>query len=77
MIAVLDDYVSLTTIKDGKKSVQSGVQDKGWKAEMSAFAESIRGGGEAPIPYDQLIGVTKSTFAAVESVRSKSTVTIK
>jgi predicted dehydrogenase/threonine dehydrogenase-like Zn-dependent dehydrogenase len=70
MIATLDDYVSLTTVKDGKKTVQSGAQDKGWKAEMTAFAESIRSGGEAPIPYDQLIGVTKSTFAAVESIQS-------
>jgi len=76
MIAMLDDYVSLTTIKNGKKSVQSGAQDKGWKAEMAAFAESIRSGGEAPIPYDQLIGVTKSTFAAVESIRTGNKVNI-
>jgi predicted dehydrogenase len=76
MIAVLDDYVSLTTVKDGKKTVQSGAQDKGWKAEMAAFAESIRGGGEAPIPYEQLIGVTKSTFAAVESIRTGNKVNI-
>jgi len=77
MIAVLDDYVSLTTIKDGKKTVQSGAQDKGWKAEMTAFAAAIKNGGEPPIPYEQLIGVTKSTFAAVESIRSKSTIEIK
>ncbi len=76
LIAVMDDYVSMTTIKNGKKSVQSGAQDKGWKAEMAAFAESIRGGGEAPIPYDQLIGVTKSTFAAVESIRTGNKVNI-
>jgi len=76
-IAVLDDYVSLTTIKDGKKTVQSGAQDKGWKAEMTAFAAAIKNGGEPPIPYEQLIGVTKSTFAAVESIRSKSTIEIK
>jgi predicted dehydrogenase/threonine dehydrogenase-like Zn-dependent dehydrogenase len=76
MIAVLDDYVSLTTIKGGKKSVQSGAQDKGWKAEMAAFAKSIQGGGEAPIPYDQLIGVTKATFAAVESIRTGNKVNI-
>jgi predicted dehydrogenase/threonine dehydrogenase-like Zn-dependent dehydrogenase len=69
MIAVLEDYVSLTIVKDGKKTVQSGAQDKGWKAEMSAFVRSIQSGGEAPIPYEQLIGVTKSTFAAVESIR--------
>jgi hypothetical protein len=27
-------------------------------------------GGEPPIPYDQLFGVTRATFAAVESLRS-------
>ena len=76
-IAVLDDYVSLTTIKDGKKKVESMAQDKGWKAEMAAFAAAIKSGGDAPIPYEQLIGVTKSTFAAVESIRSKGAVEIK
>jgi predicted dehydrogenase/threonine dehydrogenase-like Zn-dependent dehydrogenase len=69
-VAVLDDYVSLTVVKDGKKKVESGVQDKGWRGEMAAFAEAIKSGGEAPIPYEQLIGVTKSTFAAVESIRT-------
>ncbi len=76
MIAILDDYISLTTVKDGKKTIQSGAQDKGWKAEMAAFAESIKSGGEAPIPYNQLIGVTKATFAAAESIRQKSAVDI-
>jgi predicted dehydrogenase/threonine dehydrogenase-like Zn-dependent dehydrogenase len=77
MVAVLDDYVSLTTVKDGKKKVESMAQDKGWKAEMTAIASAIKNGGEPPIPYEQIIGVTKATFAAVESIRSKSTVEIK
>ncbi|NOH01633.1 MAG: Gfo/Idh/MocA family oxidoreductase [Chloroflexi bacterium] len=77
MIAVLDDYVSLVTVKDGKKNEERRAQDKGWKREMAAFARAIRGGGEAPIPYEHLIGVTKSTFAAVESIRSKSAIEIK
>lgn len=77
MVAVLDDYVSLVTVKDGRKKVESGAQDKGWKGEMAAFAEAIKSGGEAPIPYEQLIGVTKSTFAAVESIRSRNPVEIK
>ncbi len=71
MIAVLDDYISLTMVKDGKKKVESGAQDKGWRAEMAAFAGAIKSGVRAPIPYEQLIGVTKSTFAAVESLRKK------
>jgi predicted dehydrogenase/threonine dehydrogenase-like Zn-dependent dehydrogenase len=76
MVAVLDDYVSLTTVKDGKKKVESGAQDKGWRGEMAAFAESIKSGVGAPIPYEQIIGVTKSTFAAVESIREKRSIDI-
>jgi hypothetical protein len=43
---------------------------------MAAFAITIREGTEPPIPYDQLIGVTKATLAAVESIRQKSAVDI-
>jgi predicted dehydrogenase len=68
MVAVLDDYVSLTTIRDGNKNEIRLAQDKGWKNEMSAFAKAIKEGGEPPIPYEHLIGVTKSTFAAMESI---------
>ncbi|HRJ55574.1 MAG TPA: bi-domain-containing oxidoreductase [Anaerolineales bacterium] len=77
MVAVLDDYVSLTTVNIGKKKVESGAQDKGWRGEMAAFADALKAGKEPPISYEHLIGVTKSTFAAVESIRSKSTIEIK
>ena len=68
-VSVLDDFVSLETVRDGRKNVEKSIQDKGWVNEWKAFAESIRESGEPPIPYDQLIGVTRSTFAAVESLR--------
>ena len=77
MVAVLDDYVSLTTVKDGQKKDERIAQDKGWRAEMAAFAESVRAGKEPPIPYEQIMAVTKSTFAAVESIRNGSPVEIK
>ncbi|HQV93804.1 MAG TPA: bi-domain-containing oxidoreductase [Anaerolineales bacterium] len=70
MIAVLDDFISLQITKDGKMKEERGAQDKGWVNEWKAFVKSIREGGEPPIPYKQLIGVTKSTFAAVESLRT-------
>lgn len=75
-IAVLDDYVSLQTAKDGRKKEVRGAQNKGWVDEWKVFAKSIREGGEPPIPYEQLIGVTKATFAAVESLRIHQTVNI-
>src|SRR5215216_6595837 len=75
-VAVLDDFVSLKTVKDGRKKEIKGAQNKGWVDEWKVFAKSIHEGGEPPIPYEQLIGVTKSTFAAGESLRNLETVEI-
>jgi len=75
-VSVLDDFVALQTVRDGRKTEAKGAQDKGHVAEWKAFAKAIREGGEPPILYEQLIGVTKSTFAAVESLRSKNTISI-
>jgi len=70
-ICVLDDYRSLQVTRDGKrKDTRLAGQDKGWKHEMAAFAAAIRAGGPPPIPYEQLIGVTRATFEAVESIRN-------
>lgn len=73
-IAVLDDFVSLQTVKDGQKKEIKNAQNKGWVDEWKVFAKAIREGGEPPIPYEQLIGVTKATFAAVESLRKQETI---
>jgi predicted dehydrogenase len=67
-VAVLDDFRSLELVQDGKRKVAKGAQEKGWTNEWRAFARAIREGGEPPIPYEQLFGVTKATFAAVESL---------
>jgi len=72
----LDDFVSLTTVRDGKKKEERRAQDKGWRSEMETFARAIREGGAPPIPYEQLVGVTRATFAAVESIRSQGPVEI-
>jgi predicted dehydrogenase/threonine dehydrogenase-like Zn-dependent dehydrogenase len=73
-IAVLDDFVSLQTVKDGKKKEARGAQNKGWVDEWKVFARAIREGGGPPIPYEQLIGVSMATFAAVESLRKQETI---
>ncbi len=75
-IAVLDDFVSLHTIKDGKKKETKSAQNKGWVDEWKFFAKAIREGGEPPIPYEQLIGVTKATFAAMESLQTGNKILI-
>ena len=72
-VAVLDDFRSLEMIHNGKtETVRSRMrQDKGHQAEWEFFARSILGGGDPPIPYNQLFGVTEATFAALESLQNR------
>ncbi|MCP4139316.1 MAG: Gfo/Idh/MocA family oxidoreductase [Chloroflexi bacterium] len=69
-VATLNDYRSLEMVHNGKcKTIKNRLgQDKGWKDEMLALEKAVKS-GEPPIPYEQLIGVTKASFAAVESLR--------
>jgi predicted dehydrogenase len=70
-VAVLDDFRSLEMVQAGRRKVVKSAlrQDKGHFGEWQAFVKAIREGGQPPIPYEHLIGVTKATFAAVESLR--------
>jgi predicted dehydrogenase len=77
-VAVLEDFRSLETAREGKRKVfRSRLrQDKGHRAEWEAFAEAILKGGAPPIPYEQVFGVTRATFAAVEALRSGAQIRI-
>jgi predicted dehydrogenase len=75
-VAVLDDFRSLETILNGKRTVENRAQDKGWSGEWKAFVGAIHAGGKPPIPYEHLAGVTRATFAAMESARQAG-VTVK
>ncbi len=75
-VAVLDDFRRLELVEKGARKEHRGVQDKGWQDEWVAFARAISTGGEPPIPYAQLIGVTRATFAVVESIRRRELVEI-
>jgi predicted dehydrogenase len=76
-VSVLDDFVSLETIRNGEKTRAKSAQDKGWVNEWKVFVKSIEDGSEPPIPYEQLIGVTKSAFAVIESLRTSRSVQIQ
>ncbi len=69
-VAVLDDFRTLEMIQGSKRTqVRSHLrQDKGHRAEWEAFAAAILAGGPPPIPYAHLFGVTRASFAAVESL---------
>ncbi len=71
-VAVLDDFRTLHFVRDGRTRREGVAQDKGWVNEWKAFLQAIRQGGPAPIPYEHLLGVTRATLAAVESLRRGS-----
>ncbi|MBE3068456.1 MAG: bi-domain-containing oxidoreductase [Chloroflexi bacterium] len=75
-VAVLDDFRALEMVHDGRRTVTRKAQDKGWYSEWVAFVRAIHEGSEPPIPYEQLVGVTKATFAAMESLRGGQNVNI-
>ncbi len=71
-VAVLDDFRSLELVQNGRRrKIQSRLrQDKGHQAEWEAFSRAVSSADVPPIPYEQLIGVTRASFAAVQSLRS-------
>jgi len=51
------------------KKIKTRRQDKGHSAELNAFVQRIEEGGEWLIPLDQLVNVTRASFAAVRSAQ--------
>ena len=74
-IARLDDFRNLELSAGGTTRKQrSANQDKGFEQEMRRFLAAVRQGGEMPIPWEQLVGSTRATLAAVESLRTGAAV---
>jgi predicted dehydrogenase len=67
-VAILDDFRRLELSLGGRvKTVKSG-PDKGHSAEMAALIEAVRSGAPSPIPFDQLVAVTRATLAVLDSL---------
>jgi predicted dehydrogenase len=75
-VAVLNDFRSLELYQNGTRKIIRKLlrQDKGHRAAWAAFLNALTTGGEPPIPYDQLLGVTSATLAAVSAVRERKKV---
>lgn len=69
--AVVDDFRSLVVHGKGRKTEKRLLsQDKGQKELVRRFIESVRAGGNEPIPFHEIYRVTLATFKALESLRS-------
>ena len=68
-ILQLDNFRKLTGYGwPGFKKMSLWRQDKGNAACAAAFVDAIRSGAPSPIPFDELVEVTRVTFDVVESL---------
>lgn len=75
--ALLKDFKELEVYGKGRPYKQKMMgQDKGQKNMLDAFLQSIKTGGIAPIPPDEIFRIAQATFAVERSVREKGPVVI-
>ena len=70
LVATLDDFTALNTTQNGRTQRSKATQDKGHRAIWQAFLSSLKAGSPPPIPYDQLMAVSRATLAAGKSFQS-------
>ena len=68
-VAVLEDFRRLELVRHGKKQTFRSYfrPDKGHRTELEAFAATIRGHGQNPISFEEIVSSTLVTLRAVES----------
>lgn len=67
---VIDNFRKMKGYGFRKFSSMSGRQDKGHKNQFSLLIKSVKEGGEALIPFDELVNTAKVTFAAINSLKT-------
>lgn len=77
-IGVLHDWRKLELVQNGKRKIHREVlrQDKGHQGAWRAFLDAVQSDKTPPIPYEHIIGVTRASLAAVESLRSGKPIAI-
>ncbi len=68
--ATMDNFCkTVCSGKLGKRKLK-GKQQKGFREELEATIEAVKNGKAMPIPFDQILNVTKTTFAVLKAVKS-------
>jgi predicted dehydrogenase/threonine dehydrogenase-like Zn-dependent dehydrogenase len=70
--AVIDAWQDVELWRNGKLQRSSAKKDKGHQEEFARFLSACRSGAPAPIPWDQLYGVTWASLMAMRSLREGS-----
>src|SRR5205823_2057113 len=66
---IVEGWDAIELWRDGRVEREKGGKDKGHARELERFLETCRSGGDWPIPWGELHGVTWASLAAVRSLR--------
>ena len=77
-VGVLEDFRELELSRDGRKQSERSRlgQEKGHRAEWEAFLKTLRSGGPAPIPFEEIAAVSLATLRSLHSRRIGEPVTV-
>lgn len=71
--ATMDNFCkTICTGKLGKRRLK-GKQQKGFAEELAATVAAVKDGKPMPIPFEEILNVTKTTFAALKALKSGQT----
>jgi len=74
---ILDNWRNLKGYGFKGFSKMKSKMDKGHKSQFELLVKQINSGGEALIPFDELVNATKASFAAIESLKKAAWVDVE
>lgn len=70
MSATINDFKELKIFGKGKPNKTKVLnQNKGQKQMVTSFVNGLLNDGQAPIPFNEIVAVTKASFKVLESIR--------
>jgi len=71
-VLIIDNFRKMSVHGFSGLKGSKGNQDKGHKRQFKKYLESIKNGGSALIPFEEIINTTRASFAALESMKNNS-----
>jgi predicted dehydrogenase/threonine dehydrogenase-like Zn-dependent dehydrogenase len=73
-VAQLEDFELLNLTRGMKTEEYKAAKDKGHRRQFELTIEAMKSGREAPIPLNQIVEVTETTFSILKSISTGETV---
>jgi len=74
--AIIDDFKKSKVFGRKEKKYKLINQDKGHAKEVELFLESIKSGKPSPISFEDIYLSTLTTFKVIESIKTKSNISL-